>query len=47
MGLLSSKNWWVKYLSCVIDAFAKYAWVKPLKNKKTNTVLNYFIRIAN
>ena len=31
---LSSKNKNVKYLSCVIDFFTKYAWVKTLKNKK-------------
>ena len=23
-----------KYLLCVIDVFNKYAWVKPLKDKK-------------
>ena len=34
MGLLSSKNQGVKYLLCVIDAFTKYAWFKPLKDKK-------------
>ena len=33
MGSLSSKNGNVKYLLCVIDFF-KYAWVKPLKDKK-------------
>ena len=31
---LSSKNKNVKYLLCLIDVFAKYAWVKPLKDKK-------------
>ena len=44
MGLLSSKDWNVKYLLCVIDIFTKYAWVKPLNNKKARTVL---IRIVN
>ena len=34
MGLLSSKNQGVKYLLCVIDDFTKYAWFKPLKDKK-------------
>ena len=33
IGSLSFKNKIVKYLLCVIDAFTKYAWVKPLKNK--------------
>ena len=37
MGSLSSKNWGIKYLLCVIEVFAKYAWVKPLKDKITNS----------
>ena len=37
----------VKYLLCVIDAFTKYAWVKPLKDEKSKTVLNAFIKIVN
>ena len=31
MESLSSKNKNVKYLSCVIDVFTKYAWVKLFK----------------
>ena len=27
--------------------FSRYAWVKPLKNKKFKTVLNAFIKIVN
>ena len=46
MGFLSSKNKSVKYLSCVIDVFTKYAWVKPLKDKKCKIVLNAFIKIV-
>ena len=38
MGSFSSKNQGVKYLLCVIDAFTKYFWVKPLKVKKAKTV---------
>ena len=34
MGSLSSKNKNVRYLLCLIDAFTKYAWVKPLKSFK-------------
>ena len=34
MASLSSKNWGDKHLLCVIDVFTKYAWVKPLKDKK-------------
>ena len=29
------------------DAFTKYAWVKPLKDKKGKTVFNAFIEIVN
>ena len=32
---------------CVIDVFTKYAWVKPLKDKKSKTTLNAFIGIVN
>ena len=40
MGSLSSSNKNVKYLLCATDVFTKYAWVKPLKDKKGKTVLN-------
>ena len=46
-GSFSPKNRNVKYLLCVIDVFIKYAWVKPLKDKKGKTVLNAFIEIVN
>ena len=32
---------------CVIDVFTKYAWVKPLKNKKGKTALKAFMEIVN
>ena len=47
MGSLSSKNPNVRYLLCMIDVFDKYAWVKPLRDKKGKTVLNAFIEIVN
>ena len=47
MGSLSSKYKNVKYLLCAIDVFTKFAWVKPLKDKKGKTVLNAFIEIVN
>ena len=34
---VSSNNKNVKHLLCVIDVFTKYAWVKPLKDKKENS----------
>ena len=46
MESLPSKNKNVKYLLCVIYGFAKYAWVKMLKDKKGKTV-NAFIEIVN
>ena len=47
MESLSSKNKIVKYLLYVIDAFTKYTWVKPLKDKKDKKVLHAFTEIAN
>ena len=47
MGSLSSNNWNVKDLLCVIDIFTKYARVKPLKDKKWKGVLNAFMKIIN
>ena len=44
---MSSKSKNVKYLLCFMDIFTKYAWVKPLKDKKGKTVLNTFIEIIN
>ena len=45
MGSLSSKNWGVKYLLCVLHVFSKCTWFKPLKDQKAKTVLNGFIEI--
>ena len=47
MESLSSKNQNVKYLLCAIDIFIKCAWVKHLKDKKGNAVLNTFIEIVS
>ena len=47
IGSISLMNKNVKYLSCVMDVFIKYAWVKPFKNKSDKTVLNAFIEIVN
>ena len=47
MGSLSSKNQDVKYLLYMINAFTKYGWVKPLKDRKAKAVLNGFIKIVN
>ena len=44
---MSFKKKNVTYSLCVIDAFTKYAWLNPLKDKKDKTVLNAFIKIVN
>ena len=44
---LPSFNRYVKYLLWIIDVFTKYAWVKPMKDKKPKTVLHRFIKIVN
>ena len=47
MGSLITFNRGIQYLSCVIHVFTKYAWVKPLTNKKAKVALDGFIRIVN
>ena len=47
IGSLSFFNCGVKYLLCVIDIFTKYAWVKPLADKKAKTALDGFFGIVN
>ena len=47
MESLSSFNCGVRYLLCVIYVFTKYAWIKPLKDKKAITFLHGFIEIVN
>ena len=39
VGSLFFKNQGVKYLSCVIVIFTKYAWVKSLKDTRAKTGL--------
>ena len=42
MELISKYNKGIKYLLCIIDLFGKYAWVVPLKGKKSITIVNAF-----
>ena len=42
MQLLSRYNKGFKYLLCVIDLFSKYAWVIPMKDKKSTSMVNAF-----
>ena len=45
MQSLSKKNKGIKYLSCAIDLFSKYAFVIPLKDKKGISIVNAFNKI--
>ena len=42
-----STDKYFRYLLCGIHIFTKYAWVKPLKDRKGKIVLNTFIEIVN
>ena len=42
MQLISKYNKCIRYLSCAIDLFSKYAWVASLKDKKSITIVNVF-----
>ena len=42
MQLLSKYNKGIRFLSCVIDIFSKYAWVVPLKDKKGIRIATVF-----
>ena len=45
MPSLSRKNKGIKYLSCAIDLYSKYAFVIPLKDKKGISIVNAFNKI--
>ena len=47
MQLLSKFNKGIKYFSCVIDLFSKYAFVVPLKDKKGASIVNAFQSILD
>ena len=47
MESLSSKNKNVEYSLCVINIFTKYAWTKPLNDKKGKIVLSTFTKLVN
>ena len=47
MSLISKFNKGIKYLLCVIGLFSKYAWVAPLKDKKTVNIVNAFQSVLN
>lgn len=43
----SSSNLGAKYLITVIDIFAKYTWVKRLKDKKAKSIFCGFLEIVS
>ena len=45
MQLISKFNKGFRFLLCVIDIFSKYAWVVPLKDKKSISIVNAFQKI--
>ena len=45
MQSLSKCNKGVKYLLCAIDLFSKYAWVVPMKDKKSVSIVDAFQKI--
>ena len=47
MQLISKYNRGIRYLSCTIDLFSKYAFVVPLKDKKGTAIVNAFQSILN
>ena len=47
MQLLSKYNKGIRYLLCAIDLLSKYAWVVPLKDKKSDTITNTFQKILD
>ena len=47
MQLISKFNKGFRFLLCVIDIFSKYAWVIPLKDKKSVSIVNAFQKILD
>ena len=45
MQSLSKYNKGIKYLLCAIDLFSKYAWVVPIKDKKSVSIADAFQKI--
>ena len=45
MGKFSKWNNSVRYLLMIIDVFSKFTWIKPLKNKKADSIVEAFNEI--
>ena len=47
MQLISKSNKEFRFLLCDIDIFSKYAWVVPLKDKKSVSIVDAFEKILD
>ena len=47
MQSLSRYNKGIRYLSCAIDLFSKYAWAIPIKDKKGTSIVNALKKIIS
>ena len=47
MQSLSGYNKGIRYLLCAIDLFSKYAWVIPMKDKNSTSIVNAFKKIMS
>ena len=47
MKRLSRYNKGIRYLLCAIDLFSKYAWVIPIKDKKSTSIVNAFKKVIS
>ena len=46
-SIISKFNKWIRFLLCVIDIYSKYAWVIPLKDRKSITITNAIQKILD
>ena len=47
MQLINKFNKEIHFLLCVINIFSKYAWVIPIKDKKSNAITNALQNMLN
>ena len=47
MQLLSKFNKGIRFLLCIMDIYSNYAWIVPLKGKKSITIANAFQKILD
>ena len=45
MQVISKYNKEIQFLLCVIKYFSKYAWLLPLKNKRSITITDSFQKV--